>query len=223
MKRVLYLHGLESGAEGLKATYLRDHVDTVVVPDLEVSLFDVRKPNCLLRSPWMLGVFGGALAGTVSLPLALLAVPLGFGCLRQGLVQLLQKCTDIAEEVLKAEQEFDLIVGSSWGGAVALKLLERNPSLTTPCIVLAPALGSTGKYRYIHPRWLPSTLAQSKVAVLHGTEDAQIPVEMSRMLQQNFPEVNLIEIQGGDHRLNQVLYDGTLLELMEKMTSSTTK
>ena len=46
---ILFLHGLESGASGFKSKYLKKHFKNSIVPNLNVSVFDITKNNSILR------------------------------------------------------------------------------------------------------------------------------------------------------------------------------
>lgn len=82
----------------------------------------------------------------------------------------------------------DVVVGSSRGGAVALNI----NSETTPLVLLCPAW----------KRWGNITKTKSNTIVLHSRQDDIIPFENSEELISNseLPEDALIEV-GSDHRL----------------------
>jgi len=216
MEKVIFLHGLESGPRGTKATFLKTHCPEVIIPNFDVSLFDLRKQNCPFRSVWMLGPISGALAGLALPVLALGALPLGFIASRKALHESLEKCVTIAQDAVAGAGDIDGIIASSWGGAVALKLLERTPSLKeVPFILVAPAVAASGWARPIYPSFQPETLNGNRsVTILHGTDDNEVPIAMTRKLKEKFPEIRFMEFEGGDHRLNQILTDSTLLKLM---------
>lgn len=157
MKRVLFLHGLESGPKGTKAAWLRARYGAVT-PQLDTTTFPA------------------ALAGA-----------------RAALAEVVP----------------DLVVGSSFGGAVAVRLLNEG-AWTGPTVLIAPAAGKLGS-----DTTLP---AGARVVILHGDADDVVPIEDSRALVAGAgPGVELVEIAGGDHRLNRVLDDGTLARVMEAL------
>lgn len=111
-----------------------------------------------------------------------------------------------AREALHAVQP-SLVVGSSFGGAVALSLLAER-RYAGPTVLLAPAsqLGST---RLALP-------PGARVVVLHGEHDDTVPLAHSRELVAG-TDAELRVIAGGDHRLNVVLDDGTLARVLAEL------
>lgn len=155
MKRVLFLHGLESGPNGTKAQWLRGRYGAAC-PQLATSTFPA------------------ALAGGRAAVLA---------------------------------ERPDVIVGSSFGGAVAVALLQDG-AWAGPTVLIAPAAGKLG---------LPDVLpAGPRVVILHGDADDVVPIADSRRLAAN-PGVDLRVIAGGDHRLNRILDDGTLAVVLTEL------
>jgi len=192
MWTVVFLHGLESGPAGSKARYIQRHFPAACVPDLEMSAWDPRKKNSATRN------------------LANLRASLD-GCTRDAMAAIreAQAADDGGGKLL--------VVGSSWGGMVALRCIEHGlrPDAT---LLLAPALAAKGFYGWFWPRaalseGLFDSLPPKSVLVVHGTADNTVPIETSRELAAIFPSaVNLLEIEGGDHRLNNALSiqrDGT--------------
>jgi predicted esterase len=70
-------------------------------------------------------------------------------------------------------QEPDVLVGSSFGGAVVLAILQRA-LYAGPSLLLAPAHRANG----VEPKIPDGT----RVLVVHGTRDAVVPLEDSRAL-----------------------------------------
>ena len=168
----------------------------------------------------------------------------------------LEGCTQDAMHAINQQREQRpadrlLIVGSSWGGAVAVDCVAKGVQ-PDAMLLLAPALAASGLYGLFWPRAsLPNTLFDAmrdkSVVCLHGTDDdvvrvsegrcrdhrrgvptqpplltkhahpphrpplhqPQVPVHSSRELAAKFPRaVRLVEIAGGDHRLNVALQIG---------------
>jgi len=100
----------------------------------------------------------------------------------------------------------DVIVGSSWGGAIAVFCLMQN-LWKGPTLLLAPAqykIIKHSKYLDRNQVVLPSDV---HVHIVHGTKDATITPDDSLLLSQKVsssskirPKLNMIE--GDDHRLN---------------------
>jgi predicted esterase len=110
-------------------------------------------------------------------------------------------------EAAVREHQPDVLVGSSFGGALAVSLLcDGVTSARTVLIAQAAALLGKGER-------LP---AGTRAIVIHGTADDVVPIEGSRTLVGNSgPNVHLWEIESGDHRLNSTLEDGTLARAIE--------
>jgi pimeloyl-ACP methyl ester carboxylesterase len=100
----------------------------------------------------------------------------------------------------------DVLVGSSFGGAVALVLLQRG-LWRGPTLLLAPAVRARGL-----PFRLP---AEVPVWLVHGLRDALIDIEDSRELARaGTPElVRLIEVDD-DHPLRGLVASGRLAGLV---------
>jgi pimeloyl-ACP methyl ester carboxylesterase len=99
------------------------------------------------------------------------------------------------------EEKPKLIVGSSYGGALLLALVLEG-SWSGPCLFIAQAGVKLGVGSH-----LPEG---TRAILLHGTEDSIIPLDGSRLLADSSTAAELEVIPGGDHRLNQILRDGTL-------------
>ncbi len=98
-----------------------------------------------------------------------------------------------------------VVVGSSFGGAVALSLLGEG-RWSGPTVLLAPA-SQLGSRRLALP-------AGARVVVIHGELDDTVPVEHSRELVRG-TGAKLLVVPGGDHRLDAVLSDGTLAAVID--------
>jgi len=100
---------------------------------------------------------------------------------------------DFALAVAKAQAEYDnqqpqVVVGSSRGGAVALNIKSGE----TPLVLLCPAWKNWGAANYLKPNGV----------ILHSRHDDVIAYEDSEELieRSGLPSESLIEV-GGDHRL----------------------
>jgi hypothetical protein len=105
-------------------------------------------------------------------------------------------------EAAVREHEPEVIVGSSYGGALLLSLLVDGVTRAR-AVFIAQAGVKLG---------LPARLpAGTRAILLHGTADDVVPIMGSRALARDAgPGVQLWEIAGGDHPLNAILEDGTL-------------
>ena len=107
------------------------------------------------------------------------------------------------------ERRPDVLVGSSFGGAVALALLQRG-DYAGPALLLAPAARAFGL-----ELWLPEAV---RICVAHGTRDELIDPEDSRALcRTGSPAlVELVEVDDG-HRLGALVESGRLAELVRRL------
>lgn len=134
-------------------------------------------------------------------------------------------CIDIQRRALNAP---DVLVGSSWGAAVAASLLALGP-WRGPTVLLCPALRQIERWMY--PRGplpssaitaagvaerlasLPKTV-KARCLIVHGTRDRVVPLEDSRWLSQR-SGIRLMEIQGGSHGLGAMVTEGQLYTFVE--------
>jgi pimeloyl-ACP methyl ester carboxylesterase len=110
-----------------------------------------------------------------------------------------------------AQFQPDLVVGSSFGGAVALTLL-NDGTLNVPMVLIAPAARKLEA-----PNTLP---ADARVVVLHGENDETVPLDDSRALIETGGDGALLHIvrgPQGDHRLNCILENGLLERAIEHL------
>ena len=105
-------------------------------------------------------------------------------------------------EAAVREYQPEIIIGSSYGGALLLSLLQGGVTRAR-AVLIAQAGVKLG---------LPARLPErARAVLLHGTADDVVPIEGSRALARDAgPGVQLWEIEGGDHPLNAILEDGTL-------------
>lgn len=206
---IVFLHGLESGPGGSKHRWLQEHYgDHVACCDMQMSLLTPFKANGILRQ---------VLANT------LFTAP--WNLLGRSLVASLDGCLAAQREALgAARQRGGLVVGSSFGGAVALLALARG-EWQGPTLLLAPAYGLVGRragsydpsyaaeavYAAISARLAgedeQAAGRRRQILIVHGTDDATVPMADSRALAAA-TGIELVEVQGGDHRLNGALLSG---------------
>ena len=107
-----------------------------------------------------------------------------------------QKSVQVQREAL-TKHAVDVVLGSSYGGAVALELL-RLGAWRGPTVLLCPAHELVAKR--IHRPLQRSTL-RGDVCVVHGTRDQTVPIRDSRALVHE-SQATLIEVDD-DHRLSK--------------------
>ncbi len=197
--RVLFVHGLESGPQGKKARVLRDAGFDVVAESMPCS------QRSMLKAPSTIALFAlatltmivgmrlGILGALTSALLVLASAPFG---LRWVIARAFQKSVAVQERALQ-QHAIDVVLGSSYGGAVALELLHRGV-WNGPTVLLCPAHQLVAKRS---GRALPSTSLGSHVCVVHGNRDETVPISDSRALVQG-AAATLIEVDD-DHRLSK--------------------
>lgn len=177
---IVLLHGLESAVDenlqpiGSKARYMRQRYGAAT-PGLDTRAAVAHRDWCLLNQrPW--DADPERVAAAFAAPLA------------------------SARAAITAHTR--LIVGSSFGGAVLLKLLHEEPTYAGPSLFM----GGAGVMITPHRR-IPEGV---RAVLMHGVDDDQIPPEHSRILFDNSgPGVQHWAIHDG-HRLLSTLEDETL-------------
>lgn len=119
-----------------------------------------------------------------------------------------EACVETQARV-RTELHPDVIVGSSFGGAVAVALLQRGV-WSGPTLLLAPAA-----FRYDPDARLPESVP---VWIVHGRQDDVIdPEESRRLARTGSPDrVRLIEVED-DHALSRSVASGRLVEWVEAL------
>lgn len=215
---MVFLHGLESGPNGRKARYLRAQFPSCshVAPDLQMSALDLRMKNSFIRNMfnvrWSLeGCADDAMAAirTAENADAPAADPAQLGANAQGGKKL-------------------FLVASSWGAAVAMHLVSSRGLRPDRMLLIAPAVQVSGTAaRVIWPHFdipdgaldhfrnrvqlqqKPHAEPRSPVMLVHGTDDKTVPIEASRALKAQFPFIDVMEVAGGDHSMNDALHLGS--------------
>jgi len=181
--KIHYVHGLEAGPKAFKARCLAE-VGAVTAPAMATSLWNPFCANAFLGR--FLSHFSwGAAARDV-----------------------LDRCVVIQKDALS---EPDVLVASSWGAAVALKLLVDR-AWTGPTVLLCPGhrrlLSSQDADALVTAfRALPKKTLR-RVVLVHGTADATVPIADSRELATD--RARLVEVPGGSHGLGEAAADGLL-------------
>ena len=204
-KTVLFLHGLESGPQGRKARYLSQAGFTVVSHQMPCGR------HHLARDP--VAILAASSAATLLVGSTFRKGLLGFTIAACGLAgaapfamsrvmrSVLRRSIAVQTHAL-ATHPIDVVVGSSFGGAVALDLLFCG-AWSGSTVLLCPA-----HERVAQRAWLPvpPSLAslpesvQSRIVVVHGRGDETVPVTHSeKLVAQSRAKLVLVE---DDHRLS---------------------
>lgn len=226
--RVLFAHGLESGPRGYKVGLLREEgfsVTCLQMPSKELT--SLSNPHLKRAAAAALAAVAGAAGALAGLGLnvagATAAAAVAAACAavsvresRKGGRLAMERCVEVQQRAMAEEGPFDVLVGSSWGGAVAVELVARG-LWNGPALLLCPAA-----HRYA--RWAgapdPGLALRARlldgsgrrVLVVHGTEDRVVRMADSRALVDavGSPEACSLLAVGGGHRLAEATRDGEL-------------
>ena len=175
---IVFLHGLESTVDadllpiGRKVQWLRPRYPGLAAPGLDTRAAIALKEHCLASgADWF--------ADSERLSVAF------------------ERPMANARAAITAQTQ--LVIGSSFGGAVLLKLLHEG-AWSGPSVFMAGA-----GIKLTEHRELP---AGSQAIFIHGRHDPVVPIEDSRILAASCG-MPLWEVEDG-HRLASVLDDGTL-------------
>jgi hypothetical protein len=197
---VLYVHGLESGPRGRKARALEQAGFAVVAGQMPCGR------SAVLRDPVVVALLACAVVGAVAaatlggasgLLIAALAVVLLSGAARPLLLRRTFRRSVDVQLALLTRHTVDVVVGSSFGGAVSLELLARG-AWKGPTVLLCPAHRLIADRGWMVAPALPRETPQ--VVVVHGQRDETVPIEHSRALVTG-TRSRLIEVDD-DHRLS---------------------
>lgn len=234
--RVLFIHGLEGHPNGTKVKMLREQYFDVHAVDMHMSVWDFKKRNSVVRHLVSLdetrlamgaGVLGMALR-TRATPWATLASIGGLGVWALGrrralfgraLASSFEACVQIQTEAVQEAQP-DVVVGSSWGGAVAAELLIRG-AWRGPTILLAPAVekvctGTGDDDLPLKRKQLQECASHSPILIFHDPADEVIPHSHSQGLAEG-SSIELRLVEAGGHRLLDLLARGELSRAIQEL------
>lgn len=221
--RILFVHGLESRANGSKTILLRQQGFDVRAHDMDMGVMQISRKNSVvrmaLRLPEVQLVLGTSLA-TLGLTRSkkgamIVSTMLGsWASVRkdiisgQALAQSFAACVEIQRNALLQEKP-DIVVGSSWGGAVVVELMRRG-EWAGPTVLLAPAVHRvcvrTGQG---DSREIARQLRGKRIVIFHDPTDEVVPFADSELLAAE-GQFELRSVDGGGHRLMGICHDGRL-------------
>ncbi len=204
MLRVLFIHGLESGPTGQKVRTLRSAGFEVVSLQMPCGRRAVQRDPALWLGVMLMvagimaaGMIGPWWAAAVAAMAALLMLPLAPAALTR---RMLQRSVAVQRQALVAHQ-IVIVVGSSFGGAVCLALLQRA-LWSGPTVLLCPAHQLVAQRAMMPvPAGLAAlpTLITAHVVVVHGRQDDIVPVAHSQTLVAG--SSSTLVLVDDDHRL----------------------
>ena len=235
--RVLFMHGLDSrGPLGRKAKHLQHHFPNTLVPQMQVSPIDpLREQRSVTR--WVLPYLLASMAVAARQPTAARGLAAAAAAavglvpfLRWRVLAAVDSCAALQAAAI-VEFQPDVVVGSSWGGRVALRCMELG-HWSGPAVLLAPAVGLKGALAAGMPGWdpaAPESLANllgpqgaaAMCLVVMGEQDTLVSPEAVEAVCRR-TGIKIEMVQNGDHRLNIALgmvkdkpAAGRLAELVE--------
>ena len=232
MTSILFIHGLESGPHGSKMRFLRHQFGDAAVHcvDMEMSAYNPLRRNSPAR--WVLAyavttallLFAVATVQTAAFvtALAAVAVSAGLPLTRWLLARSLHTCAQLQRRAIQ-QQKPDIVVGSSWGGIVALQCAHAN-YWQGPMLLLAPAVKVHGFWGLLWPAppgpkglraWAARAGMAQRCLVVQGMADTTVDAAAVRTYCLA-AGLDIKMVQKGDHRLNAALIDsGWLQELVK--------
>lgn len=179
---ILFVHGLESGPRGRKARELAAAGFTVVAHQMPCGR------SAILRDPAVIalaviavsGIIGaalttGPLGALVAFALVLVVLPL----VRVWVTRRVFRRSVAVQRAALVGAKIDAVVGSSFGGAVAVALL-TDGTWTGPTLLMCPAHALVSRRAWLP---LPGPLTHAEqVVVIHGRADRTVPVADSQAL-----------------------------------------
>jgi predicted esterase len=121
----------------------------------------------------------------------------------------------LQEQQIK-EFEPDVVIGSSYGGAIAVTMLQKG-TWRGPTILLAQAFAAYHKNDK-NSLWLPENVP---IILIHGKKDDIVDIEGSRILATTGSKgkVELIEVDD-EHRLEGTIENGVLVDAVKRITTT---
>ncbi len=192
--KVLFLHGLESGPQGQKARYLAERFEART-PDMQTAASAAARLQ-----------HDGRLTDRSAVD--------GPETRRRAEVALFERSLALQRAEVASFRP-DVLVGSSFGGALAVALL-REGAWKGPTLLLAQAaLLATRRAGVLGPEAQLALPPDVDVLLVHGTQDDVCPIDDSRRLAATSSRARLVEVEDG-HRLETLCQDERLAELVRE-------
>lgn len=198
MTTVLFVHGLESGPRGQKSLALEQAGFTVVAGQMPCGR------RAAVRDPLVIGLvvlalgllFAASSRGAIGFLICVMSFAALGRFVSRTLMRRMFRRSVAVQRALLATHPIDVVLGSSFGGAVALELLASG-AWKGPTVLLCPA------HRLVAERsWRPAPALPedaSRVVVVHGRQDETVPPEHSHSLVRG-TAAKLVEVDD-EHRL----------------------
>mgnify|MGYP006133594295 FL=1 len=210
---MLYLHGLEEQASSPKpAALAADARIELHVPRLDIWLTRRNSPllsALVVAAPGLLGICGAAYlaytlalldASTAAAGAIASAVAAGYACRGSLMARAVGRSVDVSYRIAVdalASFEPDIIVGFSWGGHLACRMVSEG-LWTGGVLLLAPAHAKISTLTRRSPL-LDVPLHPKRSRVVHSRADQLVPIDHSRQLCR--AGVPLTEVDDEPHKL----------------------
>ncbi|KAL6048655.1 hypothetical protein QOT17_020946 [Balamuthia mandrillaris] len=240
--------------EGEEEEEEEDFCFRFTVPNMHMSVWSLDRRNSIVRQLLLLPEFLVTIAAAFLLTLLLLVLLARVQRWKsKAVARSLDACvrvqaTALQEIIERSKQENTgetgkqkqiVVIGSSWGGAVAAQLLVRG-HWRGPTLLLAPAIQRVQDL--IDPKQTPLLLQRlreiakqldSPVAIMHAPEDDTIPFVHSMALCNEGGEegegenptrqkgIRMITVEGGGHALKEAAVDGSIRKEMVALLLAT--
>lgn len=147
----------------------------------------------MIRDPWFLAASGALLASVIALGfslgagaglVAVAAVALGTPRLKSAWFERAFERSIAVQVAMLHAHPIDVIVGSSFGGAVSLALIQRG-KWNGPAVLLCPAhrlVAKAGRVATPPPLVALPASGSRRVVVVHGAADETVPFDDSEAL-----------------------------------------
>ena len=213
--RVLYLHGFEEQASSPKpAALAADPRIELHVPQLNIWLTRRNSPllsALVVAAPGLLAICGAAYltytlvlrdAATVAAGAIASAVAAGYACRGSLMARAVGRSVDVSYRTAVdalASFEPDVIVGFSWGGHLACRMVSEG-LWTGGVLLLAPAHAKINALTRRSPTLLDVPLNPKRSRVVHSRADQLVLIDDSRQLCRA-AGVPLTEVEDEPHKL----------------------
>lgn len=231
--RVMFVHGLESGPSGEKVQQLRAMGVGVSAADMRMSLKRLDRHHSVMRNILRAPEVQVAAAGAAAMvgagflrkkmwPVALAGVGIGAWwtargeeVTRQAVCTSYEQCVEVQRRAL-ATFKPDVLLGSSWGGAITLELMLRG-HWRGPAVLLAPAFHAAHRRMGLDASArLEGFDGASRTLIFHDPTDDTVPLADSERLSAQ-TGTELRAVSAGGHRLMGLLTDGQLAGALKQV------
>eukprot|EP01084_Bolivina_argentea_P275537 469931_1 len=238
--KILFIHGLNSGPFGNKVVPLRKDFDVCAL-DMKMSMKDITRINSVYCNVFKQQILPILLCIIITIYNTLFGVTiiilyLSFAYIYKDLIlskawqSSMNACIEIQKTAI-IQYKPDLLIGSSWGGAVTVEIIKRE-IWNGPCILLCPSyykhyqrmygIQKSDEYKQniLENAFclnLKENKNNKKYLIVHGQRDKCVPLRHSTLLRKyNINNFNLKQVKRGNHLLSKFTESGELNEIVKQ-------